>query len=332
MWLLLNIIVLLFLLLFLFAWLSKVLSGSLQKKQIRLKEKEKELNGLSRENESIAGHNLALSKQADETIAMYDLTKEICRYLDEDKVVLAFKEQLGKYVKFDECKFIKNEAGLGQKSGYRILPVKISSEASPFGFLIVGGIEDSEKEKFDILAHQFILGIKKAFLYKQVQEMAITDTLTGVFTRRYFLERLKEEFDRSRKFEHCFSFLMLDIDCFKEYNDRFGHLVGDMILKEVTKTIKENIRQIDIMGRYGGEEFAICLTETGKSEATIIAERIREAVGTRNIPAYDEELRVTISIGIASFPADSVELEPLIENADRALYRAKESGRNKVCI
>ena len=125
---------------------------------------------------------------------------------------------------------------------------------------------------------------------------------------------------------------MLDIDHFKEYNDKYGHLVGDAILKEVAGTIKESIRQVDSVGRYGGEEFLIILTETDKNGARFAAERIRQAVESKRIKVYDEDLKATVSIGIATFPEDAEETQALIEKADKSLYRAKQTGRNRICV
>ena len=125
---------------------------------------------------------------------------------------------------------------------------------------------------------------------------------------------------------------MVDIDHFKDYNDRYGHLVGDAILREVSKTIKDNTRQIDLTGRYGGEEFSIILTETDKEQARFAAQRIREAVESKPIRVYDEDLKVTISIGISTYPLDAKNMQALIDKADSALYKAKQTGRNKVCF
>jgi diguanylate cyclase (GGDEF)-like protein len=123
---------------------------------------------------------------------------------------------------------------------------------------------------------------------------------------------------------------MLDVDYFKKINDTYGHLVGDAVLKEVAQVIRENVRQIDIIGRWGGEELAVVFAEAGPGQGRFAAERLRQAVEGREICAYDEKLKATVSIGIAGFPRDAKEIQPLIEKADQALYRAKEAGRNKV--
>jgi len=213
--------------------------------------------------------------------------------------------------------------------GSLVFPLVIQQDT--IGYLIASQIREEDKERFQILAQQFLIGLKRALLYKKMQELAITDSLTQLFSRRHFLDRFKEELNRSRKFKYSFSFLMVDIDKFKDFNDKYGHLVGDAILREVSRTIKETIRQIDFVGRYGGEELSVILVETDKEQARFAAERLRQAVEAKNIRVYDEELKVTISIGIATFSRGSETADKLIESADKALYAAKQAGRNRVC-
>jgi diguanylate cyclase (GGDEF)-like protein len=124
---------------------------------------------------------------------------------------------------------------------------------------------------------------------------------------------------------------MIDVDNFKSFNDQYGHLVGDAILREVARVIKETIRSMDFIGRYGGEELCIVLAETDKDQALLAAERIRQAVEGRSIRVYDEVMKVTISIGLSTYPKDAQTDKSLIEKADKALYKAKLSGKNKVC-
>jgi diguanylate cyclase (GGDEF)-like protein len=125
---------------------------------------------------------------------------------------------------------------------------------------------------------------------------------------------------------------MIDVDFFKHFNDDYGHLVGDVVLKEVAQTIKKNIREVDLVGRYGGEEFGVLLIETGESEAFLVAERIRRSVEGKKYKAYDENLKITVSIGCATYSASLFEASLLIDSADAALYQAKRMGRNRVCI
>jgi len=198
-------------------------------------------------------------------------------------------------------------------------------------FAIEGALLD-DMARFIILGHQFAIVLERIRLYELVQELAITDGLTDVFVRRYFLERLQEEAERARHFNTKLSFLMIDIDYFKQCNDNFGHLVGDVVLRETAAIMKKSLREIDIIGRYGGEEFSIILPDTAKDGAFVVGERLRNAVESAYISAYDEEINVKISIGIATFPDDADEMNQLIDRADQMLYKAKESGRNKTVL
>jgi len=168
-------------------------------------------------------------------------------------------------------------------------------------------------------------------LYETVEALAITDGLTGLYTRRYFFERFEEELQRSKRHGFKFSFLMIDIDDFKVCNDTYGHLVGDAVLKEVSHIAKGSAREIDLTARYGGEEFSMILPETDRAGAMLVAERIRKRIAENTFKAYDEKLKVTVSIGLAVYPDDSQEMSDLVERADRALYAAKSSGKNIVC-
>jgi len=310
--------------------LKSLLSVFLAKKEASLIFLDKELKKLSQENDEIKKNNSFLEETSKHNIALYDLTRDICKTLDEEKIFRIFKEYLNREIKVGDCKFLKASTDLLEYRDYTVLPLKIDKNAQ--GYLVASDIQPEDTEKFFILAQQFLVGIKRSILYQKVQELTITDPLTQSFSRRYFFDRLQEEMVRSERFKQTFSFLMIDIDHFKEFNDHYGHLVGDAILREVSSTIKDNIRQIDFMGRYGGEELSIVLTDTGKEQAFYVAERIRHAIESKNIRVYDEELKVTISIGIATFPVDAVSQESIIENADNALYLAKEKGRNRGCL
>jgi len=290
----------------------------------------KEYKILTKENEVILARNSNLEQSAHQAIAIYDITKDMCKTLDEDKIFRIFKERMKRFVNVGDCNFIKGGIKPLRQDGQVLLPLEI--EDKPIGYLLASDILEKDREKFNILAGQFLVAVRRALLYREIQELTITDSLTGAFSRRYFLERFQDEVRRAKKFKLNFSFLMSDVDHFKEHNDRYGHLVGDAILREVSKTIKENIRQIDFMGRYGGEELSIILTETNKEKALSVARRIRRTIAERKIRVYDEELRVTISIGIATFPEDADKDEALLEKADSALYQAKQGGRNMVCV
>ncbi|MDD5119988.1 MAG: diguanylate cyclase [Candidatus Omnitrophica bacterium] len=155
-------------------------------------------------------------------------------------------------------------------------------------------------------------------------DLAIRDGLTGLFNRRYFNELINIEVKRLSRSPASLSLLMLDIDNFKNYNDTKGHPAGDDLLKGVAKVLKSSVRSVDMICRYGGEEFIIISPQTDKSAAQIIAERIRVQIGLF--------LPTTVSIGISTFPDDAREAEPLIKKADNALYQAKQTGKNKWCV
>jgi diguanylate cyclase (GGDEF)-like protein len=155
-------------------------------------------------------------------------------------------------------------------------------------------------------------------------DLAVRDGLTGLFNRRYFNELINIEANRIKRSPAALSLLMLDIDNFKNYNDDQGHPAGDILLKGIAQVFRNSVRAVDIVCRYGGEEFIIMLPQTDKKGAQIIAERIRVQVGLY--------LPTTVSIGISTFPEDAQEIEQLIEKADSALYQAKKSGKNKWCV
>jgi diguanylate cyclase (GGDEF)-like protein len=323
-----NLIILSLFTLLLFLWLKK----RLYKRLAHIHDYERikdEYDKLITENTRLKEVNRDLQNTLDSTIALYDITQQLCKSLDTDKVFSCFRQNLNKYIEVSDCKFLKGEADLSPYKNYATFPLKLRDK--PIGYLVADGLKDKDKEKFYILSQQLILGIKRTVLYRDVQELAITDSLTQVTNRRYYLERIKEEMERSKKFNYKFCCLMIDIDYFKNYNDRYGHIVGDAILRELSRTIQENIRQIDLIGRYGGEEFSIILSETDKEAAKFAAERIRQAIETKRIRAYDEELKITVSIGISTYPDDGKDIETLIDRADSALYRAKETGRNRIC-
>lgn len=326
----LSLTILTSLTLFLYFYLNKIFQRNFITKKNSYENLKTEYEDLLQEGARIKKDGDDLEKTFRDTETLYDITSEICKYLDIDKVFASFKEQVNRYINISECKFFKNETDLPLDKNYIIIPLTVENKS--IGFLLANGIKSEDKDKFHILTQQFLLGLKRAFLYQKVQESAIMDDLTQVFSRRHSLERLKEEIERSNKFKYHISFLMVDIDRFKECNDRYGHLVGDGILREVSKTIKENLRQIDFIGRYGGEEFLIILSETDKMQARVASERIRQAIENKHIRIYDEDLRVTVSIGVSSFPEDGKQVEELIENSDAALYQAKVTGRNRVCL
>lgn len=155
-------------------------------------------------------------------------------------------------------------------------------------------------------------------------ELSVKDALTGVYNRRYLRMYISQQIEMTNRASEKFSILMIDIDYFKKYNDTNGHLAGDKLLRKVCEVFAESVRDDDILFRYGGEEFVVFLAYADKVDASLVAERIRASINLF--------MPVTVSIGIGTYPDDGLELEALIMNVDAALYRAKEKGRNTVCL
>lgn len=187
-----------------------------------------------------------------------------------------------------------------------------------------------------IATHAAVVVERNEFYTKSeaLKKLTITDSLTGLLNRRYLQERLKDEVSRSERHAHPMSLLMMDLDGFKCYNDTQGHLFGDNILKAIADTLMSTMRTIDIVARYGGDEFIIILPETTRSMAVFIAERLRNNVEKMEIPPLNktstECLSLTTSIGIACYPENGDTVESLLENVDKALYRAKTNGKNRI--
>ncbi|MDO8525372.1 MAG: sensor domain-containing diguanylate cyclase [Candidatus Omnitrophota bacterium] len=259
-------------------------------------------------------------EDASKQIADYD--RLIKNVLKDPRKIHASKDSDGEILK---------NMGVEDPGVRTFTAIPLLNEGRLAAILTVENLPTEELEKFLILSMQFALEIKKVLLYETVEKLSVTDSLTGLYLRRYFYERLSEELQRSRRYGFKFAFLMMDIDNFKNTNDTCGHLVGDIILKELGGIIKDSVREIDLVSRYGGEEFAVVLTETGAEGAMLVAERIRKKTEEHLFRAYDEALKITISIGLAAYPADSAEPDELVEKADIALYDAKKMGKNVVC-
>jgi diguanylate cyclase (GGDEF)-like protein len=162
-----------------------------------------------------------------------------------------------------------------------------------------------------------------------LQRLATIDGLTGLFNRRHFLALADAEWQRFQRYRQPLSLLMLDIDLFKSINDRYGHDVGDRVLAQIAKACRKQKRSSDVMGRLGGEEFAILLPQTNLRQAGMFAERLRQTVAEQALPVADGEVRATISIGIGE-AHQARDLTDLIKQGDLALYKAKQAGRNRV--
>jgi diguanylate cyclase (GGDEF)-like protein len=184
------------------------------------------------------------------------------------------------------------------------------------------------KEKAEKFAHE----LKNA--NEQLREMAFRDGLTGLYNHRYFQDLMDNELSRSRRYKKPFSLMMLDLDSFKKINDEYGHPVGDIVLKEVSKTIANTIRDSDFAARYGGEEFAVVLPETELRGAAILAERLRKAIEQLEIDTNGCRIDVTVSVGVTCYHPSTAKIakSEIFTQADNALYNSKNKGRNMISI
>jgi diguanylate cyclase (GGDEF)-like protein len=167
---------------------------------------------------------------------------------------------------------------------------------------------------------------------EQMRVMTITDPLTGHYNRRYIEDYLSRELELSVRTGEPLTVLMIDLDRFKDFNDTYGHIAGDEALKQLADLLVQNVRKTDVVSRYGGEEWIVCLSHTGREGGKKIAEKLREATEKNILLLKGEETRITISIGLATAPQDGSSFEEIVEAADAAMYAAKESGRNRVEI
>ena len=177
------------------------------------------------------------------------------------------------------------------------------------------------------------VAIENAQLYERVEQLAIRDGLTGLYLRRYLLDRVPEEISRQLRRKKQLAFLMFDLDKFKQYNDKFGHVAGDIVLRTMGMLLTNLFKEPGMLiCRYGGEEFSVLVPDCTQKRALELAEEARRKVSEQTIILRREKTRVTVSIGVAVFPKDAQNPKELIHKADQALYQAKEKGRNKVCV
>jgi len=222
-------------------------------------------------------------------------------------------------------KTIKSEAAL---------PLMIKGE--------IIGVLDLESDRFDafsekdlrvfsVFASQAAIAIENARLYDETKKLSLTDSLTHIANRRHFDLMLDSELRKARGYSRPLSLAMIDLDNFKSFNDRHGHQSGDLTLVALARTLRENIRDTDFVARYGGEEFVIIFPETSLSAAIKVSERVRSAVDRTRVSFKSTgKGKITVSIGVAAFPLHARDAVDLISGADKALYRSKSLGRNRV--
>ncbi|MBV9574271.1 MAG: sensor domain-containing diguanylate cyclase [Acidobacteriales bacterium] len=193
-----------------------------------------------------------------------------------------------------------------------------------------GSFNRADKQPLESVADICATAIQNAHYVDRVKQLAYLDGLTGIFNRRFFELRMAEEIERARRFGAGMAVIMVDIDQFKRLNDEFGHLLGDEVLRQFSSIFHQQLRKIDVVCRYGGEEFAILLSQTNHHHAVNVAEKLRRLVETWQFPGVPRP--VTISAGAASYPEHGTTRDELVKAADRGLYAAKQAGRNRICV
>ena len=223
---------------------------------------------------------------------------------------------------------------VGVPEGVGPMRLPLVFEKNLIGFLWVWGKELSRSDLpiMSIFAKQLGISLERSRLFQEVQSLALTDPLTDLQNRRSVFELGRIEFSRAQRMDRPFCCMMIDLDHFKKINDNYGHQVGDQVLQEFAKRCLHSVREVDLVGRYGGEEFIVLMPETARDMAVQVAERLRSTVTEKPFRTEDGEIKLTISIGVASKDENTLHLETLIARADQALYIAKHKGRNRVAI
>lgn len=194
----------------------------------------------------------------------------------------------------------------------------------------VNAFRESELQSLESVADICANSIQNAHYVERVKQLAYLDGLTGIFNRRFFELRIMEEVERARRYSTSMAVIMADIDQFKRLNDEFGHLLGDEVLRQVSSIFHQQLRKTDVVCRYGGEEFALLLTQTNVDQAFAVAEKLRRIIEKWQFPGVPRA--ITISAGVAAFPLHGKNRDELVRAADSGLYLAKQAGRNRVCV
>jgi diguanylate cyclase (GGDEF)-like protein len=249
-------------------------------------------------------------------------------------VIKNTKSLLVKDVKKDFRFSVEEEENRDDTVSLMIKPMIIDSK--PLGIIRVDSPHEEaftphELRILDIIGELAAVALENSRLYRRTEELAIKDSLTGLYVHRYFMERLDEEVKRSLRSGNPFALLMLDIDDFKSFNDENGHIAGDAILQNVGVVLREKASAGDTVARYGGEEFVFLILNRDKDSVIRTADEIRKKIQETPVILRRKKCAVTVSVGVAMFPEDARLRDDIILEADRALYRAKAEGKNRVC-
>ncbi len=228
-----------------------------------------------------------------------------------------------------------SESGQVMAMNKSVIYIPFFAEKKLLGVLFISGsrvdmFDPKQIDSIRILSNQIALSLEKVHLYEEVEKLSETDSLTTLYVHRYFQEKLENEIKRTARYGGKLSLVLGDIDHFKLVNDTYGHLAGDYILKTIAIILKNHTNQVDTVARYGGEEFVIVLPDHDKEHAHAKAVKIRKEIEKYPFKYTDIPIKITMSMGVAEYPGDAIARRSLIDKADKALYRAKEEGRNRV--
>jgi len=220
------------------------------------------------------------------------------------------------------------------EAGAGAVAIPLRSGGHPFGVLAYYGrlspFDEEDVHSLEILVRQAETALENSFLYEEAVRLSLTDGMTGLWNRRNFDMRLEAELSRAIRFSEPFAVVFVELDQMKVVNDGHGHQAGDTVLIELARRLTEAVREVDVVARWGGDEFTLLLPKTGLAGALLLAEKIRAAAGTAPFRIDTGALDITISIGVAAFPEHGSSGKELVAAADGAMYRAKANGRNRV--
>jgi diguanylate cyclase (GGDEF)-like protein/PAS domain S-box-containing protein len=250
-------------------------------------------------------------------------TANLHAMMESHKICLLKDIRKSDWLFYDKTSWVRSYLGA---------PILIKDEVVGFLGLLSAQpdfFQEEDASRLMAFANMTASAIEKARLIEELTALAITDPLTGVANRREFFTRGEIELKRAARYETRFTVIMLDLDHLKRINDTFGHGTGDQVLKEIARVCKSCVREIDVVARFGGDEFIILLPETAAEQAIFITERLRQRVADLIFETQHEQIGITASIGIAEYKRTDT-IQTLIERADRGLYQAKETGRNRI--
>ncbi|MBL7162653.1 MAG: diguanylate cyclase [Anaerolineales bacterium] len=340
---------------------------ALRESQNALKQRNLELNRLYRASETLFSASAPILKEVAETIVktiLVEFGKSNCSLLvagpgkNEIKRVAVFgpyADEVSKGIlKLDGHGLVPRTFRFGEvvnipdvrkepdyapnwKAGRSELAIPLKIGGQVIGVIDVqskeiNAFDHNDERLMGIFAERAALVLENVRLFEEIQCLATTDELTGIHNRRQLFDLGRIEIERACRYGHPLSAIMLDIDFFKKVNDTYGHGVGDQVLRALAQECLDSIREIDILGRYGGEEFAFVLPETGQSEAYVTAERLQKRIEDKSFKTTHGELTLTISLGVAETTEETSDLATLLDHADSALYAAKQAGRNCVKV